>query len=158
MAYCRWLSAQTGRVFDMPTEVEWEAAARGLTGRRYPWGNQPLPIIDCGNALECHLKGPSPIGIFPASDSPDGISDLMGNVGEWTRSAVKFASSDDIEFRYPYDASDGRETKDSAPNLKRVVRGGGWVYPLPVSEPHVRLTIAPAVRDCSGLRLIERSP
>ena len=124
-AYCAWLTAQTGQVYRLPTEAEWEAAARGLPRRRwwlgpdkprtYAWGERFDPAR-C-NSFESHLRGTSPIGIFPAGDSPEGIADLSGNVWEWTGS---------LYVGYPYHRGDGRE--DAEAGAARVVRGGSWGY------------------------------
>ncbi len=122
-AYCAWLTAQTGLVYRLPTEAEWEAAARGLPRqhwwrgpdkpRIYPWGERFDPA--CCNSFESHLRGTSPIGVFPAGDSPEGIADLSGNVWEWTGSLMA---------NYPYHSGDGRE--DAETGAARVVRGGSW--------------------------------
>ncbi len=80
-AYCRWLAAQTGSPFRLPTEAEWEAAARGTAGRRYAYGDTADPLA-C-NAAETRLQRPSPGGVFVAGDTPEGVSDLTGNVSEW---------------------------------------------------------------------------
>jgi formylglycine-generating enzyme required for sulfatase activity len=120
-AYCAWLSAQTGQHYRLPTEAEWEAAASGKTGRRYPWGE----IFDTTwcNTVETRLRRVTPVGVFVESDTPpsistsnSGIADLAGNVWEWTGSAYQL---------YPYQASDGREAPEG--ENQRVLRGGSWV-------------------------------
>lgn len=84
-AYCCWLSAQTGWPTRLPTEAEWEAAARGRSGRRWPWGD-----ADAESGLinddEAHLRRTSPVGVFPLSDTPEGMVDASSNVWEWTTS------------------------------------------------------------------------
>ena len=113
-AYCAWMSAQGGQPFRLPTEAEWEAAARGREGRRYPWG----PAFDLArcNTFETHVRATTPVGVFPGGDSPEGVADLAGNVWEWTGSAY---------VPYPYRADDGREDPEDA-ETRRVVRGGSW--------------------------------
>ena len=76
-AYCAWLSAQTDRTYRLPTEHEWEAAARGQARRPYAYDGQFDPAK--GNTAETRLKRTTPIGVFPEGDTPDGISDLTGN-------------------------------------------------------------------------------
>ena len=75
-AYCAWLSAQVGRTYRLPTEHEWEAAARGQARRPYAYDGQFDPAK--GNTAETRLKRTTPIGVFPEGDTPDGISDLDG--------------------------------------------------------------------------------
>ena len=84
-AYCAWLSAQTGQFWRLPSEAEWEAAARGRSGRRYAWGDDF--DAGCCNTFESHVRGTTPIGVFPGGDTPEGLVDLSGNVWEWTSSA-----------------------------------------------------------------------
>jgi formylglycine-generating enzyme required for sulfatase activity len=113
-AYCAWLSGQSRQAFRLPTEAEWEAAARGREGRRYPWG----PGFDPArcNTFETHVRATTPVGVFPGGDSPEGVADLVGNVWEWTGS---------IYSPYPYRAGDGREDPQDA-KARRVLRGGSW--------------------------------
>jgi formylglycine-generating enzyme required for sulfatase activity len=82
-AFCQWLTAATGRDFRLPTEAEWEKAARGTDGRRYPWGDEWDPQRLNGEAGPS-AGGPTPVDRFsPAGDSPYGAADLLGNVWEW---------------------------------------------------------------------------
>lgn len=100
MAYAAWLSRRTGRIWRLPSEEEWEKAARGVDGRRFPWGN----AFDAAR-LNSHDAGPFdtlPVGRFPAGASPYGVLDMAGQVFEWTstagtrgRSIVKGGSWDD---------------------------------------------------------------
>ncbi len=111
-----WFEANTfceSRGGRLPSEVEWEYAARGPDDWLYPWGNafNAAHVAYTGNSPE----NPVPIGRYPDRVSWVGAFDMSGNVREWTRS----------EFRnYPYDASDGRE--NPAALVRRVLRGGSW--------------------------------
>lgn len=99
-AYAAWLSRQTGKTWRLPTEIEWEKAARGADGRRFPWGDGYDP-----RRLNSHDLGPfdtMPVGSFPDGASPFGVVDAAGQVFEWTatpagagRYLVKGGSWDD---------------------------------------------------------------
>lgn len=117
-AYCAWLSAQSGRNFRLPTEAEWEAAARGKSARRYPYG--PDFDVALSNTFESHIRRTTPIGVFPGGETPAGLVDMSGNVYDWTTSIY-----DQERFPYPYRADDGREDSADAA-ATRVVRGGSW--------------------------------
>jgi formylglycine-generating enzyme required for sulfatase activity len=113
-AYCAWLSAQTGGIYRLPTETQWEAAARGPEGRRYPWGETFDPAR-C-NTFETHVRTTTPVGIFPRGDTAQGIADLSGNVWEWTGSVYR-----------PYtDAAESGDRDVELADARRVVRGGSW--------------------------------
>jgi formylglycine-generating enzyme required for sulfatase activity len=107
LAYCRWLEKYTMISVTLPSEAEWEKAARGADGRCYPWGNRP-PTEEL-----CNFHHSTPVGHYsPQGDSPYGCADMAGNVWEWTRSAYK---------SYPYRPTDGREKLEQ--EATRVVRG-----------------------------------
>ncbi|GIK54869.1 MAG: SUMF1/EgtB/PvdO family nonheme iron enzyme [Chloroflexi bacterium] len=146
-AYCAWLSAQTGERYTLPTEAEWEAAARGPHGRAYPYG----PTFDPArsNTFETHVRRTTPVGVFPGGRTPDGgIADLSGNVWEWTSSQYQ---------PYPYNAADGRE--DSEGDARRVLRGGSWFNFQNLARAAARLNLTPDNRsNYVGFRVVVRRP
>jgi formylglycine-generating enzyme required for sulfatase activity len=118
LSYCEWLNAtlgdeiQDGLVLRLPTEAEWEKAARGTDGFNYPWGNE-FDKNKC-NSEEGGIGNTTPVDLYsPRDASPYGCSDMSGNVLEWTHS---------LAMDYPYQLDNDRED-ESAPFV-RVVRGG----------------------------------
>jgi formylglycine-generating enzyme required for sulfatase activity/tRNA A-37 threonylcarbamoyl transferase component Bud32 len=105
--YCAWKYPRSGR---LPTEQEWEAAARGTAGRRFPYGNAAEPAS--GNTASAHRRGPAPVGSFPRGATPDGVEDLSGNVWEWTSSPLR---------AYP-----GAPALADSMSSFRVIRGGAF--------------------------------
>lgn len=127
LAYCTWLAARSGMAVRLPTEVEWEAAARGTNGRRHPWGDDWNRLW--ANTDETRIERTSPVGVFPLGDTPEHVADLGGNIDEWTMSLFGDIQGDDLEvaeFTYPYTANDGREDLEAEARIRRASRGGGW--------------------------------
>jgi formylglycine-generating enzyme required for sulfatase activity len=122
--YCRWLSGVTGKSYSLPSEAEWEKGARGTDGRIYPWGNEWDPTR-C-NITEGYSGDTTPVEAHPNGVNLYGVLDMAGNVWEWTRSLWGRDLSSP-EFRYPYDAADGRENVQAPSNVIRVVRSSQFL-------------------------------
>jgi len=156
-AYCNWLGAQIGLVARLPTEVEWEAATRGVEGRLYGYGN----AFDAtkGNTVETHLRRPTPVGVFVEGDTPEGVSDLAGNVAQWTSSG--WGGDDEYvpQYSYPYDADDGREDFHADASCLRILRGGAWDGSRGSARAAFRCDIYPDLRSPAlGVRVVLGAP
>ncbi|PDV97990.1 SUMF1/EgtB/PvdO family nonheme iron enzyme [Candidatus Chloroploca asiatica] len=151
-AYCRWLQEATGHPFRLPTEAEWEKAARGPDGRRYPWGNAWADGL-C-NSSEARLNKPSPVGSYPQGTSVYVAHDMAGNVWQWC--ATRWKST------YP-----GRkpDLNDRLLDLIAwwanafVVRGGAYWNNAQNVRASYRYNISPRLRyGYIGLRVASHSP
>ncbi|MCC7018890.1 MAG: SUMF1/EgtB/PvdO family nonheme iron enzyme [Ardenticatenales bacterium] len=149
-AYGLWLTAQTGTTYRLPTEAEWEAVARGASGRRHAYGEAPADGM--GNTTETHVRRPAPVGTFPDGDTPEGAADMAGNVYEWT-SSLHGRVGEAPAFPFPY-RLDAREDGRAAGDVTRVVRGGAWSRSFTMQYAARRVFQPPAFRGTDlSLRL-----
>jgi formylglycine-generating enzyme required for sulfatase activity len=138
LAYCRWLErtpqlgplVQEGWRVTLPTEAQWEKAARGADGRIFPWGNEPRP--DRANFRGAGVK---PVGSYPCPECPFGLADMSGNLWELTRSAYR---------AYPYDP--GYEDIDLEADALWIMRGGSYADPEQNIRAALRGGVDPGAR------------
>ncbi len=146
IAYCQWLSQVSGQAVRLPTEAEWEKAARWDQAKKqsrvYPWGDE-WDSVKC-NTDESGIGATTPVGLYPDGVSPAGLFDAAGNVWEWTLS--KFTN-------YPYEANDGRNEIDRS-DPARVLRGGSWNFNLDYARCASRSGGFPVHRIGYGFRCL----
>lgn len=114
--FCAWLSEEIGEPIALPTETQWERAARGDDAREYPWGDVFDP--QAANLAEAGVGHTTPVGSFPRGASPHGVLDLAGNVDEWT--ATEYSP-------YPGAPADVPTTESWAAD-RHVTRGGSYQH------------------------------
>lgn len=142
-AYATWLSAKTGQTYRLPTEAEWEKAARGTDGRIYPWG----AVFD---ASRCNTReeGPghsTPVDYYPEGTSPYGVMDMAGNASEWCSDWYKEGYAE-ISSPNPTGPQIGEH---------RVTRGSSWRYSTNMARCAARYFCPPDMRrDNTGIRLV----
>lgn len=145
IAYSKWFSKKTGDLYTLPTEAQWEKAARGKDGFHFPWGK----VFDKSlcNTYESKLKRTSPVGIFPKGKSPYGCFDMSGNVWEWCL---------DWYHEYYYKESPGKNPQGPLTGSFRIIRGGSWFNDAKRCPAEFRDYDEPQDRlNCVGFRLVK---
>ena len=119
LEYCAWLGQQTGQSYLLPSEAQWEKAARGEDGRLYPWG-------EAWEAGRCNQGGARTASVkaFPPQ-SNSGLHDLVGNVLQWT-STLWGEKRLQPDYPYPWQPDDGRDDLQANRQIRRILRGGAY--------------------------------
>lgn len=148
-AFAEWIGGS------LPTEAQWEHAARGREGRKYPWGNDPPKVRKHANFARRYNK-PTPVGQFQDGVSPNGIADLAGNVWEWCLD----------EYDPSFYQRDSKDVKLDPLNLRfrdvlraRVIRGGAWDVGSTFLRSSLRSTFYPLdATHTIGFRVVRPRP
>ena len=134
VAYCRWLSVNDGKQYRLPTEAEWEFAARGgRDGALFPWGGQPPAALLIG--CDAETGGPAPVGVNPPNGF--GLHDMSEGVHEWC--------SDYYDYNY-YRYSPERNPQGAASGERRVSRGGSWRHQIKFARCAARSSLPPSFK------------
>ena len=146
VAYCEWLSGATGKPYRLPTEAEWERAARGgAEGLAYPWGDAPPEMIP--NYATRWKSGPELVGLYPPNAY--GLYNLGDNVHEWC--------ADWYDDGY-YSHSPERNPQGPVSGSRRASRGGSWRHHIKVTRTAARSSIPPEFKYADyGFRIARSS-
>jgi formylglycine-generating enzyme required for sulfatase activity len=132
VAFCRWLGERLGFEVSLPTEAQWERAARHTDGRTYPWG-EAEDVSALANVEGTGIGSTSAVGMFPQGKAECGALDMAGNVWEWCRTKMTKDYKD-----YERKVDDDLESEEA-----RVLRGGAWSSPDDLARCSDRLTFEP---------------
>ena len=149
-AYAAWEAERSGLPWQLPGELAWEKAARGVDGRWYPWGDAFDPSWSCMKESHPQHRSPAPVDSFPVDTSPYGVRGMAGNACDWCADV----------FAPEGPALDGSRVLASVPStepggvVSRALRGGGWYNDAPSGRSAARSNDVPGVRNSrQGFRI-----
>jgi serine/threonine-protein kinase len=150
VAYCRWRSARDGHAYRLPTELEWEKAAKGVDGRRFPWGNEFDASFCKMSKSRPDYPQPEPVGTFPTDTSPYGVRDMAGGMRCWVADIFDRLTAEEALAEPEPSRSVGR---DQTP--MRAVRGASWASSPLACFSKERVVLFGSIRDAScGIRMV----
>lgn len=146
VAYCRWRSGLEGIPLRLPSEIEWEKAARGVDGRFYPWGDRFDPTFCKMGESRPYTQQPEPVGTFPTDISIYGVHDLAGNMRQWVGATFGGPPWDELATE-PEPSSEVERGASGS----RCVRGGIWYGDSKFARSATRSARIPALSRGTGL-------